>query len=190
MTAAAPAPIAAAEATRLFERLRTSFLAVETALADIIAARAWEPLGYDSLAAAWADRMADVKLPAAASAYVAYALMDAGASPDEVADVMHGVGPKTARELANARAAGLDATAAAVRAARATRAPRLAEGKTTVRAHTRSAPTRRNSVTVQGFTDDEISRWKIAAGELGIDFPTWCRDLLRDALNAEVGADA
>ena len=71
-----------------------------------------------------------------------------------------------------------------------TSAPRMAEGKTTVRAHTRSAPTRRNSVTVQGFTDDEISRWKIAAGELGIDFPTWCRDLLRDALNNEVGADA
>lgn len=190
MTAAAPAPIAAAEATRLFERLRTSFLAVETALADIIAARAWEPLGYDSLAAAWADRMADVKLPAAASAYVAYALLDAGASPDEVAEVMHGVGPKTARELANARAAGLDPADAATRASYADRAPRMAGEGTMVRAHIRRAPTRRNGVTLQGFSDSEMNRWKIAAGERGIDFPTWCRDLLRDALNAEVGADA
>lgn len=179
-----------ATASRLFERLRTAFLAVETALDDIIEARAWEPLGYASLTEAWADRMGDLRLSGSAQAYVAYALMDTGATPDDVADALHGVGPTTARELANARAAGLDAPDAAVRASRAAHAPRLAEGKTTVRAHTRSAPRRRNGVTVQGFTDDEISRWKIAAGELGIDFPTWCRDLLRDALNNEVGADA
>lgn len=184
------ATITAEDADRLFGRLRTAFIAVETALADIIAARAWEPLGYASLAEAWADRMKGVKLTGATQAYVAFALLDSGATVDDITTAVDGMGPRTARALVDARAAGMTAPDAAKHASYAARTPRMTGEGTVVRAHVRKPPTRRNGVTLHGFTDDEMTRWKVEAGARGIDFPTWCRDLLRDALNAEVAANA
>lgn len=50
-----------AQATRSWDDLRSAFTRLDEALQHIIDARAWEPLGYDSFAEAWASEMRGVR---------------------------------------------------------------------------------------------------------------------------------
>ena len=50
------------QAAELWANLRTSLLAVEYGVKQIIATRAWEPLGYDTFAACWTAELGDLKL--------------------------------------------------------------------------------------------------------------------------------
>lgn len=69
--------MAAAEA--LWAELRSALARFDRVLSQIIAARAWEPLGYDTFSQAWADRMSGTRLGTAAmAAQVVYALIEDG----------------------------------------------------------------------------------------------------------------
>jgi hypothetical protein len=95
------------KAEKLWSELRELFVNAEAKIKEIIETKAWEPLGYSSFAEAWNDRMAGVRLATdAARAYVVYALYDSGYTPDEVAQVVSGVSPSGARQIAASKAAG------------------------------------------------------------------------------------
>lgn len=70
---------------RLYEAL-TNF---EAELIGVIETRAWEPLGYPSFTAAWADRMKGFKLTTdELKAYVVYAAVDDGLSDEEISEAV------------------------------------------------------------------------------------------------------
>lgn len=64
------------EAEALWVSLRSALVNAEAAIVEIIKTRAWEPLGYDTFAQAWNDRMRGVKLAAACNTHIVYALLD------------------------------------------------------------------------------------------------------------------
>ena len=84
-------------AEKLWGALHDALANADAVIAEIIRTKAWEPLGYKTFAAAWQDRMSDVRLAGAVKARVLYALYDEGVSPDEAALTMAGVGPVEAR---------------------------------------------------------------------------------------------
>ena len=83
----------------LWEGLHTRKTLRNTVIA-IIETRAWEPLGYDTLRDAWTHEAADIRVWATeVQAMLAYAMFEAGAHRDQVADAITGVGPSTAYQL-------------------------------------------------------------------------------------------
>jgi hypothetical protein len=73
------------EAEALWGQLRDAFVNAEKVLIQIIEARAWEPLGYDTFAQAWTDRMQGVRLANACLSRVVYIFQEEGLSDSEVA---------------------------------------------------------------------------------------------------------
>ncbi len=102
------------QAEPLWNQLRGNLLAVEDGIRQIITARAWEPLGYDTFAACWADRLSDLKLAGELRAVVVYAMFDDGATDRDVALAVDGVGVSTVTALRDAHRKGLDAGDASV----------------------------------------------------------------------------
>ena len=87
------------QAEALWSSLRESFVNAEKVLIQIIEAKAWEPLGYDTFGQAWADRMAGVRLAGALTANVVYALLDEGMKAQKIV-ALAGVGPTVVYLLA------------------------------------------------------------------------------------------
>ena len=74
-----------AEAEDLWGQLREGLVNVEKVIVKIIETWAWEPLGYTNFLEAWNDRLKGIGLATdALRAVVVYALLDSGASDDEV----------------------------------------------------------------------------------------------------------
>ncbi|MDN6657585.1 MAG: hypothetical protein L0L18_00940 [Acidipropionibacterium jensenii] len=101
------------QAETLWANLRSNLLAAEDNIRQIITTRAWEPLGYESFAECWADRLGDVKLAGELRAVVVYAMFDDGATDRDVALAVDGVGVSTVTALRDAHRKGLDAGDAA-----------------------------------------------------------------------------
>lgn len=97
--AATKKQITARQAEALWSKLHEHFVNAQQAIKDIIANQAWLPLGYDTFAAAWADRMADVTLAAECRPHVVYQMLAEGLTPDEVSLNTKGVGPDTVAEI-------------------------------------------------------------------------------------------
>ena len=189
------------EAKRLFGRLRGALLNLDSLLSEIVTTKAWEPLGYASFAEAWAAELGDVKLTGRMLAAVAYTMFDCGSSAEDVATTVTGLGPKKTEALHTAYVRGLPADKAEQFMSKMTstsgrrievpaRTVELEPGETFVAAHVRGASTRRNSVTLEGFSDDEIVTWKATAEAAGLPYRTWLRDLLRDAANTASGVES
>lgn len=161
-------------ANNLFNQLRDGLLAAQDAIEKIIATRAWEALGYDTFQAAWEDRLADVKLTGSMRATVVYALFDEGASDTDVALTVAGVGSAKARTYRQAHNAGIS--------------PEKADQHTSkmvpVQPHQRRLPTKKNAVTLTGFTDTELKAWNDLAHSLDTDRNTLLRDALREGMKA------
>lgn len=157
-------------ASQMWDRLKENLLGVQEALEDIIKNRAWEPLGYDSFADAWVDRLSDVKLSGVMQAAVVLAMFDQGETVEKVATTVSGVGPSRAKAYKQAHDAKLP--------------PKLAERHVArmvpVKPYTRSMPKKRNRIMVEGFTDEEIREWTQLAHDLAVDR----NELLREALRA------
>ena len=170
-----------AEANQLWEQLKNNLLGTQETLEKIITTRAWEPLGFATFHEAWSERMSGVKLAGAMEATVVYALFEAGATDVDVALSVDGVGPKRARAYAQAHGAGLPVASAGDHVARMLRP--LKPGETVIPAHIRRKAERKNSIRMEGFTDDEIQTWKRDAEEKGVDWRDYCAGVFRDAMN-------
>ena len=165
-------------AEQLWTRLRNGFLLMDEVISEIVANRAWEPLGFDSFAACWAEKMAGVRLAGAMKAHVVYALFDSGASVDDVADAVTGVGPVEARGLSEAYSRGVAAEDADV----VVRARKSASA-TRVREHERRRPVRRGTLSVSGFEADELKEWRKTAEDAGVEFDEWMRRVVRTGVS-------
>ena len=102
------------QAETLWANLRSNLLAAEDNIRQIITTRAWEPLGYESFAECWADRLGDVKLAGELRAVVVFAMFDDGATDRDVAMAVGGVGVSTVTALRDAHRKGLEAGEASV----------------------------------------------------------------------------
>lgn len=100
------------QANELWGSLRSNLLAAQDNIRQIIATKAWEPLGYDTFTEAWADRLADLKLYGELRAVVVYEMFNDGSTTNDVCAAMAGVGPTTAKNLKLAHDKGLDPAAA------------------------------------------------------------------------------
>lgn len=118
------------QAETLWANLRSNLLAAEDNIRQIITTRAWEPLGYESFASCWADRLGDVKLTSELRAVVVYAMFEDGATDRDVAIAVDGVGVSTVTALRDAHRKGLDAGDAAYTTRSRGRARRGIPGQT------------------------------------------------------------
>lgn len=174
------------EAKALFNSLRSSLLGLDRDLKKLVDARAWEPLGYVSLAEAWAAELGDIDYtdrPVARAAAI-YALFETGAGDDDVMRCVKGVGPATVSVWRASFAAGVPEKAAPAHVKTMIRKPRPAHSRTGdsyVQGHYRRPATRRGTVTLEGFSDDELTRWKKAAAADDLDYRVWLSNLLREA---------
>lgn len=142
------------EAEKLWSELREGFVSLEQLIKKIIETKAWEPLGYNSFAAAWNDRMAGVPLATdAARALVVYALFDdLGPEARDTALTIPGVGPSVVDAVEKARELGFDPQ----------------DGLHAVRRHLRKAPSAAHFVHVE-FTADQYARFKAIAKRHNLD---------------------
>lgn len=132
------------QAEALWDEMREAFANLERLIVKAIEERAWEPLGYDSFAACWEDRMDGVRLATdVARSEVVYALIREGKDDESIVKTLKGqVGDQRVKVLRKAEKAGVPA--------------RLAPRKdvtTTVHEHQRRLPGARTKVTVCVSTD-------------------------------------
>jgi hypothetical protein len=100
---------ALAWAEKLWKQLHTNLLGTQKTIIEIIRARAWEPLGYETFAKAWIDQMSDISIRVELIPHVIYALLDETVPVDEIAEIVKGVGPETVANYALDRENGVPA---------------------------------------------------------------------------------
>lgn len=110
-------PLTQRQAEQLWSELRDLFVNAEQAIVKIIESKAWEPLGYDTFAQAWAGRMSGVRLAASCTAHVVYALLAEGIAEGDAATLV-GMPPPVATRLRQQRDNGVPASSASLRAPR------------------------------------------------------------------------
>lgn len=86
------AEISKEQALDLWKQLQTHFLNTQRVIEEIIENRAWEPLGYSTFAEAWTAQMVDVTLAVEIRPYVVYQLLAEGATDEQIAASVKGVG--------------------------------------------------------------------------------------------------
>lgn len=96
-------------ARSLWDRLKDAFAQTEKSIAELIAARAWEPLGYSTFTEAWKAEMKDVELASQLRPHIVYQLFDEGMTPEEVSRNVKGVGPDKAENLKRQKDSGVPA---------------------------------------------------------------------------------
>lgn len=168
----APETIAAA----LFNDLRTSLMNTEKIVTQIVATKAWEPLGYTSLTQAWAEQMHGIRFAGVVQAHLLYAMFEQGATTAEVSAAVHGIGQATADAYLQAYCGHMTPEQAHRHAAAMTRTGSYVQG------HYRRPGVRRNSVVMSGFTDDEIHDFKNLAAADGMKLSDWARTKFREAV--------
>jgi hypothetical protein len=100
---------AVAWAEKLWKKLHTNLLGTQTTIIEIIKAKAWEPLGYESFAKAWIDQMSNISIRVELVPHVIYALLDESIPEDEIAEIVKGVGPEAVEAFARERDNGVPA---------------------------------------------------------------------------------
>jgi hypothetical protein len=87
-------------------------------MADFIAGKGWEPLGYASFTQWWTDTRAEITVPPELRVMVAYAMFAEGVAPLDVALAIKGIGSVIAESLARQRDHGVPAECASLRGTR------------------------------------------------------------------------
>jgi len=105
---------AVAVAENLWEALRSGFLGTEKTIVEIIKARAWEPLGYETFTDAWVKEVADISIANELLPHVVYQMFAEGLTVDEVAETVKGIGADRAESLDRQRRHGIPAHAASM----------------------------------------------------------------------------
>lgn len=161
--------ITKAQAVSLWDDLRGHMVNAEACIAEIVATKAWEPLGYLSFADAWAARMQGVPLATdGMKAHVVYALIESGLDDAGVlgaTGIGSRVGPASVEALRRQKSAGVP--------------PDLAT--TRVRSHLRKQPGSPRMVHVR-LSEVEYLEFKALALSLDADAATLAAQLIRDYL--------
>lgn len=164
------------DADALWSELRNALANFDRVLKRIIETRAWEPLGYDTFAQAWADRMRGMRLGTASmAAQVVYALIESGLDQKGALEVLgpsSGVGPAKFELLARQHEAGVPAEVATTHRQRPVESiPPIApeRGLSVVRQHYRESPSEPHVVHVE-LTPTEYAHFKAVADRRGLDF--------------------
>lgn len=123
-------------AESLWSSLREAFTNLEDAIRAIIDNKAWQPLGYDTFAGAWSERMEGVALANSVKPYVIYAMLDEGLALEDVAGAT-GFGMDQVQRAAEDYHIGVPV-----------------EGATVVRQHVRRAKGAQRAVRVEFETGD------------------------------------
>ena len=161
-------------AEALWDDLRSALELSEEKIAEIVKARAWEPLGYESFADCWADRLSGLNLAGEIRAVVVYQMFDEGASVPEVAAAVHGVGAAEGKQLKAAHSKRLSPKSAAA-------------AFSTVREHPRRKPSAPRFVRAE-LSPDELESVKSAAAFYEVSVDEFVkRSVLREAAVAEAG---
>ena len=167
------ARISKKRAEALWDDLRSALELSEEKIAEIVKARAWEPLGYESFADCWADKLSGLKLYGEIRAVVVFQMFNEGASESTVREAVAGVGPVESKRLKQAHAKKMSPKSAAV--------------FSTVRQHTRKAPSGRRFVRAE-LSPDELATVKSAADFYDVSVDEFVkRSVLREAAVAEAG---
>ena len=167
------ARISKKRAEALWDDLRSALELSEEKIAEIVKARAWEPLGYGSFADCWADKLSGLKLYGEIRAVVVFQMFDEGASVSEVSSAVAGVGKVEGKRLKAAHTKKLS--------------PKSAARLSTVRQHTRKAPSGRRFVRAE-LSPDELASVKSAADFYDVSVDEFVkRSVLREAAVAEAG---
>lgn len=140
------------EAETLWAELRSALVNVEQAIIRIIETKAWEPLGYDTFAQAWNDRMKGVRVAALCTPHIVYRMFDEGATDEAVADMVPGVSPEASAYMRRQKGNGVPPAMASTR----------------VRSHLRNAP-RPPFVLSLELSNDEIGNYKALCDAKGLD---------------------
>lgn len=166
MSTAVKRQVSVKQAEAMWEDLKGLFVNAEKKIVEIIEAKAWEPLGYDSFAEAWQARMAGVRLSSEElRAHVVYAMFDEGLSEPEVncaLGVGSGVGPRSVQSLKRQRSNGVP--------------PSLAS----VRSHVRKLPGVAQTIHVQ-FPADKYLEFKRVAMLAGRDVASIAQEAIESA---------
>ena len=167
------ARISKKRAEALWDDLRSALELSEEKIAEIVKARAWEPLGYGSFADCWADRLSGLRLYGEIRAVVVFQMFDEGASVSTVREAVAGVGSVESKLLKQAHTNKMPPKSAAV--------------FSTVRQHTRKAPSGRRFVRAE-LSPDELATVKSAAELCDVSVDEFVkRSVLREAAVAEAG---
>lgn len=142
------------QANALWDSLHDHLVNAEKVIVQIVEAKAWEPLGYDTFAEAWSDRMEGVRLATEmARVHVVYALFGEGRTPAQVRDILGSqVGDAALEKLHKQHKAGVPADLASTR----------------VRAHERALPRPAGTIKVR-VSPEEYDYYKSLAKALGRD---------------------
>jgi hypothetical protein len=97
------------QARRLVELSKQHLGNFERCLAEIIETRAWEVLGYESFPEFYAGEYSEFTLFPEMRPHVVYAYFDSGASVEDVASSIRGVGPELAKGFKRQRDNGVPA---------------------------------------------------------------------------------
>lgn len=166
------ARISKKRAEALWSDLRSALELSEEKIGEIVKTRAWEPLGYESFAECWADRLSGLKLYGEIRAVVVFQMFDEGASDSEVRGAVEGVGSVESKRLRTAHRKKLSPKSAA---------------EFMVRQHTRKAPSAQRFVRAE-LSADELESVKAAADFYDVSVDEFVkRSVLREAAVAEAG---
>ena len=80
-------------------------------LAEILEVEAWKPT-YETFTDAYNDKMHNITFAPELLPHIAYKMFDEGATPEQVADAVKGIGPEKAKRLKEERDSGVPAHSA------------------------------------------------------------------------------
>src|SRR6185437_309289 len=103
------------KARRLVEEMRSGLLQAQKATIEFIKGSGWTVLGHETFEKFWVEEMEDITLAAELRAPVVFALFDEGIMPEQVADMVKGVGQRTADRWKQEHDAGAPADQASRR---------------------------------------------------------------------------
>lgn len=106
--------ISKVQAQILWTDLRNCLVNAGTTIEKIVQARAWEPMGYPSFSEAWAAQMSNILLAKEIRAHVVYQMLADGLDTEDITDLVKGIGPDAAQQLARQRENGVPADYAVV----------------------------------------------------------------------------
>ncbi|WP_072689345.1 hypothetical protein [Rhodococcus marinonascens] len=148
--------LTATQAAAMWSDLRGHFVNAERKIIEIIEARAWEPLGFESFAEAWASKMAGVRLATdEVRAHVVYAMFDGGMDDEQInanLGVGSGVSDRQVKVLRRQRSNGVPVSLAS----------------TVVRSHYRRRPSEPRTIRVE-LHSAEYARYVAIAKDLERD---------------------
>lgn len=173
MTAALKNEISLRQAQKQWGLLRQHFVNFVRVLEYIIEMRAWEPMGYESFSEAWTAQMGDITLAAEFRPHVVYAMLAEGASVEDIANGVKGIGRPRAEALKRQRKHGVPADAASM----STKWHNKNVDTTLVREHERKKPAEASTVHIV-LSPLKYKRYQKLAQKIGISLEDLCRDAI------------